>query len=850
MRFPARIFGLRLGVPFSLYGQRLRQRPGEELLAAAGIAVGVALVLGVLVANTSVTRSASEVVHGLTGSARLQLAARSSDGFDGRLAGAVSGLAGVQRSGAVLRENIAVVGPRGRDTAQLVGIAVGVITLGGSGTRALSDGALPESGGLLLPGGVAARIGAKVGETVTVLAAGVAHRIRITVVMSGQRFGALASSPVAIAQLPVAQMLAGRAGRVTQVLVQPRPGAGRMVAGELRKLAAGRLDVLPADNEIALLDQAFKPDRQSTNLFALISAMVGFLLAASAMLLTVPERRRFAAELRILGYEPAQVASILLFQALALGVASSAIGIGVGYLLAQALFDQAPTYLAFVFPIGGQRSLSLTIAVVAFGCGIGAALLASLPPVLELWRKRAVDTALRERGEAGQGVSRPVVMTLGIIGVALTGVLTLLALASTSATVACGILLAVAVVCVIPLAYTLAMRLLGPVSERVPGMFALAVIELEATATRSIALAAVAGLVVYGSVAIGGARRDLSNGLDATIAQYESTADVWVSTGNNVYNTDAFRAPGLPEALTRLPTVASVRVFQGGLLDLGNRRLLIRARDPRLRVLIQSLAILHGSLARANQLLRRGGWATVPAGFAAEHRLRLGSSVVLPTPSGALRLRLAATTTNQGWPVGVITLSSVDYRRAWLTSEPSALEVNLEPGVSPAAGRRAVQAALVAYPGLQARTAAQSTAETQGVVRQGLGSLGKIATLLLVVGALAIAASLSAAIWQRRVRLASMRVWGYDRLQLWRSVLLESAILLAIGCGLGAAFGLYGHALATRYLGASTGFPAPFTVGAVQVLFTLLLVAGISLAVIALPGIGAAQISPTAAFQE
>jgi putative ABC transport system permease protein len=131
-----------------------------------------------------------------------------------------------------------------------------------------------------------------------------------------------------------------------------------------------------------------------------------------------------------------------------------------------------------------------------------------------------------------------------------------------------------------------------------------------------------------------------------------------------------------------------------------------------------------------------------------------------------------------------------------------------------------------------------------------LSSLAQISTLLLVIGALAIAASLSAAIWQRRVRLASMRIWGYDRLQLWRSVLLESAILLTIGCSVGAAFGLYAHAIGTRYLRVSTGFPAPFSVGAVQIVITLVLLGGISLAVIALPGMAAARVSPTTAFQE
>ena len=67
---------------FRFYGWRLRRHTAQELLAGGGIAVGVALVFGVLVANTSLIGSAGTLLHGLIGSARLQLVARSSDGFD------------------------------------------------------------------------------------------------------------------------------------------------------------------------------------------------------------------------------------------------------------------------------------------------------------------------------------------------------------------------------------------------------------------------------------------------------------------------------------------------------------------------------------------------------------------------------------------------------------------------------------------------------------------------------------------------------------------------------------------------------------------------------------------------
>jgi putative ABC transport system permease protein len=153
-------------------------------------------------------------------------------------------------------------------------------------------------------------------------------------------------------------------------------------------------------------------------------------------------------------------------------------------------------------------------------------------------------------------------------------------------------------------------------------------------------------------------------------------------------------------------------------------------------------------------------------------------------------------------------------------------------------------------PALQVQSVAQRDAQFETNARQGLRSLSQISTLLLIAAALAVAAALSASIWQRRPRLASLKIQGFDRRQLWRALLAESAFVLGIGCIVGALLGEYGHALAGRELRLSTGFPAPFAPGGLQVLITLALVAGIAMLVIAVPGLLAAKVPARASFQE
>jgi putative ABC transport system permease protein len=802
----------------------------------------------VLVASSSLTRAANQIVRGVTGRASLQVAARSPAGFSQSLEQTVAGLPGVQHAGGVLRENATVVGPHGRAQIQLVAPTLSVSAFGGSIARSLSSGPIPETGGLLLSSAVAGQIGARRGSTITLLAAGAAHPIRVAEVLGSSFGAALASSSVAIAQLPVAQQLTDRRERLTQILLETTPGSQKRVARALKKVAAGRLDVLPADQEVTQLVQANRPNQQSTTLFALISAMVGLLLAASAVLLTLPDRRRDVTQLRIYGYGPLQVCVIVAFQGLTLGAISSAIGVSLGYFVAHMLFNQVPTYLAFAFPISGSQTASATITALSFGGGVAASVVASLPILYEL--RHPLESALNTRRDGGQQIPPRVTRGLALTALILACFVTVVALGDASATLICGVIIAVTVAFAVPLVYDHALTGLSPISRRLKGLLALAVMELRATSMRSIALASVAALVVYGNVAIDGARDDVTTGLEATIAQYESTANVWVSTGNNVFDTDPFNAPHLVSRLRALPAVAAARIYDGGLLDAGDRRLLIRAHDPRTPVMLQSLGIVQGNLQRTNQLLRTRGWATVSEGFAAEHHLGVGDIFALPTPSGKLSLRVAATTTNLGWPPGLVTMSAADFRQAWRTEQPTAIEINTKPSLNPRVALREVHRVLVSYPGLQAHTAAEGTREAQQTTRQGLRDLGQIATLLLVTGGVAIAASLGAAIWQRRQKLASMKVGGYDRAQLWRSLLLECTVLLGIGGLVGAAGGVSGHALASRYLRATTGFPAPFSLDAAAIAFVVLAVVAIALGAIAVLGIAAASVPPTARFQE
>jgi putative ABC transport system permease protein len=834
-----------------LYRVRLRSHAVQEVLAGSGIAVGVALVLGVLVANASLTGSAGKLIHLVTGSARLQLAARSSSGFDERLLKRSRHLPAVEDAAPILRENVAVVGPHGRQSVQLLGVTAAVASLGGFDTQDFGLAGFRYSGGLILPASVASAVGVEPGQRVTVLSFGAARTIVVGAVLRSFPFGVLASSPIAVGLLPEVQELTGLQGRLTQILIEPRPGADRRAASELRTLAPGRLNVVAADDELSLLAEAVKPNDQSTSLFAAISVMVGFLLALNAMLLTVPERRRFVAELRMQGYDWQQIVVLLGFQAAVLGIVASALGVVLGDILSHAFLHRIPTYLTTAFPIGTHETLHIGTILIAVGCGVLATMLASLSPALDLRAGRPADAVFRDRSGGGETLARGTAPKLALAGLVLLVAIAVATALAPSTTIVGGTALALAALFAIPSAFAGVARILRWAGEHVASSSLIVVVsELRAVTIRTVALAGIAALAVYGSVAIGGARADLIHGLDASFGEYLGTAEVWVTTGGNDLTTNAFAADGALRALAHSTAVASVHSYQGSYLDVGDRRLWIIARPSTDGVLIPASQLLKGNLAHATQLLRQRGWATVSGAFADEHGLGVGSAFTLPTPAGSARLRVAAITTNLGWSPGALILNAADYSRYWQTGDPSALEVELRPGVDQAAGRRAVVRALAGRPGLGVQTLDERERQYDTNARQGLSALNEISVLLLIAAALAVAAALWASIWQRRPRLASLKIQGYDTGQLWRALLLESAIVLGIGCAIGALAGVYGHALASRWLRLETGFPAPFAIGLGRVLLTLGLLAAIALAVIAIPGLAAARAPARASLQE
>jgi len=830
------------------YFQRLRARVVQELFAVLGIAVGVALLFASQVANTSLSGSVDQLTAGIVGRARLQLVARDPQGFDETMLGEVQRLAGVLRAAPVLDVNANVIGPTGRQAVDFVGTDPRLVHLGGSLLRHFTAAQLAHQDALGLPAPLAEKIGVDTLSPVTLQVGATSTRALVGVVLEPTDIGALVHSPIVVAPLAYAQTLAGMQARITRVLVQPQPGRDREVQAELTRLAGGTIDVRPADFDARVFAQAEGPNSQSLELFSALSALVGFLFAFNAMLLTAPQRRDLVAALRLDGYTPWEIIEVLLFDALLLGVVGSIGGLLLGDVLSHSLLQANPGYLAFAFPVGSQRIVTWQCVAIAVCGGLLAACIGVLNPLRDIFARRPrISAAQRSPARIGSAW----LLGSGFACLAVTTVVVLAGIGSVQVAVLGFVSLLAGLLLLLPplLGGVLAVfdRIQQPIVGAAPHI-ALAELRSSSTRVRSLAIAATGAIAVFGSVAIEGAQRNLQSGLSQAAGDLNLVTSLWVAPSGiaSTLATIPFRGTEA-SALARLSSVRSVSVYRGAFLNIENHRALVIA-PPRTGVEpIPPTQLVSGNLQLATARIRQHGWITISRTIADEYRLHVGGSFVLPTPRPSL-FRVAAITTNFGWPPGAIVLNAEDYARAWGSEDPSAYQVDLKPGVSPSQGRSEVQQALGARSALVVQTAQQREENDRATQRQGLARLSEISTLVLIAAVLAMAAAMGAMIWQRRPRLASMKVDGFSRGELWRALLYESALLLGAGCSIGAIFGLYGQLLLSHALISVTGFPVVISVGALIAVSSFALVTATATAIIAVPGYLAARVKP--ALQE
>jgi putative ABC transport system permease protein len=827
-----------------IYEARLATRAVvvQEAFAVLGIAVGVALLFASQVSSTSLNRAVAQLNAQLVGSAQVQLQARSYQGVSEQLLTEVREVPGVQTALPILERQINVIGEHGERPALLIGVEPQAMKVSSKFDHRFSAKQLAHIQAIALPAPLDNEIGSGPLEPVQVQVGALYTETLVAATLGEKEIGGLIHSPIAVTSINYAQKLTQTPKALTRIFVRYEPDQAARSRAALAVLAAKwNVNFQPSTYESQSFAVAVAPENKSEQLFSGISALVGFLFALNAMLITVPSRRKLIEDLYPHGSTPAMTIQVLLVNALVLGVFACSLGIALGDLLSIAVFHVTPGYLTFAFPVGSERVIDWQTVMLAVAVGMTAAIAGVLWPVREilLGPQEPSDEPLAHRRLWATGV-----LAVGVLCLAVT---TYTLVADTKAAVLGNITLVVALACLLPFVFDAAVRLFGRLSDLMDDIGSgLAVSELDAppARVRYLAIAGTAALAVFGTVEFGGTQANLIRGLDASIRGMDSSANIWVvpSGGSSLQTTIPFQPVDIGK-ITSLPGVRSVTAYRGGFLNWGEHRVWVIAPASTIERPVPVSEIVNGTTTSATTRVRAGGWAVLSQGLASEHGVRIGQAFTLPSPR-ATTLRLAATTTNLGWPPGTVIMSAADYARAWGSPAPSAYQIQTLPGVSVERERTLIRRALGGV-ALSVQTASEREARHYAAARQGLSRLTQIRLLILIAAILAVTAAMTAMIWSRREQIATLKCHGIQEGALWRSLLWESVVILATGCLTGAVFGLYAQLLGSHFLSAVTGFPIQFNIELVAALTSFALVTLITIAVLAIPGYRVVRVPPS-----
>jgi ABC-type antimicrobial peptide transport system permease subunit len=265
-------------------------------------------------------------------------------------------------------------------------------------TLTLTEGDWPGPNEVVVDRSTASKKDLEVGQTIGVQAAGPVEQMRISGLVRFGGASSLGGATLAGFDLPTAQALFDRRGKLDQIRAKAVSGVSPS------QLTAEIAAILPPATQVRTGEAQADEDAEDTTAFigflqnfllafGGIALFVGSFVIANSLSITIAQRTRELATLRTLGASRRQVLTSIGVESLIVGVLSSIVGVLVGFALALGLFELFDA-VGFTLPNNGLVVETRTV-VVAMLVGTLVTLLASLRPALRATRVPPI-AAVRE----------------------------------------------------------------------------------------------------------------------------------------------------------------------------------------------------------------------------------------------------------------------------------------------------------------------------------------------------------------------------------------------------------------------------------------------------------------------
>ncbi len=773
----------------------LLRRPLQSILCILGVALGVAMVIAIDLANGSAARAFELSTETVAGRATHQIVG-SGAGLDEAVYRRLKVELGVREAAPVV-ESYAIAVELDQQPVRVLGVdafaEAPFRSYLGQGNAPLRQNDLTDffvrPDALLIGQETAARYGLRLGDALTLRAGDARRTMRIAGILNpADERSRRALDGLAIVDISTAQELFNMAGRLSHIdlIADERTEVGRALLDRIRAvLPPGAAIVKPSarSQSVESLTDAFRLNLTALSLLALV---VGMFLIYNTITFSVVQRRPIIGTLRCLGVTQAEVFRQVLLETLLLGAIGGVLGIGLGILLGRGAVGLVSQTINDLYYTVNVRSVDVDLwtLVKGFGLGLAASLLAALAPAYEATSIPPITALRRSAGEQRVRWLLPRVALAGLVMLAVGAAMLLL---SRALVVNLGgiffVLIGLALAS--PMATIGLMGALQPLLDRLAGLVGRLSARGVVNAISRTAIA-IASLMVAVSVIIGlqsminSFRTTVESWLDASL-----TADVYIAppaTGINASN--ATIAPSVVADFEALPDVSDVTLFRRVSVD-------FRTADAEYRP--ASLLAIRSNRERSARTFvwtlrpADGLWASmagqdevqVSEPFANKYGITpQNNRLLLRTDQGERAFRVVAVYYDYASDAGVIVMRHETYRRYWEDAQISSLALYVNPARVSDLGafvdqlrQRFAGRDLVISANRELRADALAIFERTFTIT---GALNLLATVVAFIGVLS---ALMALQIERTRELGMLRANGMTLRQLWRMTLLETGLM-------------------------------------------------------------------------
>jgi putative ABC transport system permease protein len=621
---------------------------------------------------------------------------------------------------------------------------------------------------VLLPDGLAARLGVSAGETVTLLVGGQPRPVEVIGTVPAIGGDAQAEPPI-VADIATAQELLGRVGVLSYIDL-------RLTAEQARELATRP----PAATALVALDRAggafnelARAFRTNLTALGLLALVVGTFLIYSTMSFAIVQRRTTLGMLRAVGVTRAELLGTVLMEALCLAVVATSFGLVLGHVLATQLVDLVLRTIGDLYFGAAVRAVPPSPGIYVHGAalGLGATLLAAAKPALDA--ARAVPSAVLRRAELERSARRGTRLAALAAAPLLAVSGLLLAIGSSDLYTAFAALFAVlsAGALLTPAATVLLMQAIEVAGRSVLGLPALLAVRgvsasLSRTGVATAALAVAIATVNGVGLMISSFRTSLSDWLDTTL-----TADIYVG-----FDADgASLSPADVAAIEAIPGVAGVSLTRSVVLPTDYGELAVRGVRPGPRG--WGLEIVSGDADSALAEVAAGSAVVASERFTFARGLKVGEQLTLPTPEGPRRLPIVGAFRDFNTGDYSVVMALDFYRRAFGDASLTGVGINLLQSADRASVERDLRAALPGSMPFRLRSNETIERLSLEVFDRTFKITEVLRVLAAVVAFLGVLSALLSIELERARELAVLRALGFVPRQLLATLLTQTGLL-------------------------------------------------------------------------